>query len=312
MRGRRYPEDLTVKAISLRQNGWSLQEICEALALPKTTVQGWVKHVALTDTQHLRLKAKAIESAARGRPLAELAWQQKIDQWKAGIRSQVRHLATLPFNNPHVAQLACGLLYICEGAKYPTSRGMSFANTDPRMVKLFLKLLREHFAIDEKKFRVRVMHRWDQDGERLKIFWSEVTAIPLNQFYPSYADRRTQGHPTRKAGYRGICSLQYVSTTLQYLLQAIGENVLDLVETTHNRTPREENTLDVLGEPPPPHYQTVRFPVFPEEELVEQEGIEPSASCMPCKRSVQTELLPQEESNYNTAGSRVSMKRQCG
>ncbi len=37
-----------------------------------------------------------------------------------------------------------GILYICEGAKYPAARQLGFANTDPRMIRFFVLLLRQH------------------------------------------------------------------------------------------------------------------------------------------------------------------------
>ena len=119
-------------------------------------------------------------------------------------------------------------MYLCEGGKYPSSRHLTFGNTDPAMIKTFLTLLRQHYEIAESKFRVRVMHRWDQDGAALRRYWSRVTGIPLRQFYRSYADRRTKGTPTRKYTYKGVCSVQYGDTTTQYELQAIGEAVLKM------------------------------------------------------------------------------------
>lgn len=282
MRGRRYPDDLRAKAVALRERGYSLQEISDALHVPKNTLSGWLVHVRLTPAQRRRLQSKIIESGARGRPLAVLAWQRKIAVWKTEIQARVQHLASLPWTSSELAKLTCGLLYICEGGKYPATRCLSFGNSDPRMIQLFLSLFRRYFNVDEQKFRVSVLRRWDQDHAMLEKFWSEVTAIPLAQFYSSKADRRTKGYPTRQPNYHGVCRLQYLSTTLQYELQAIGEGVLNIQCS------------------------------MPEKKLVEQEGLEPSASSMPSRRSVQTELLPHAGRHYSIASSTVSMNRRCG
>jgi len=210
MRGIRYPEQTRAKAVALRTSGWSLAEIAALLEIPKNTLSGWLRQVQLTDAQRQRIKAKELASAARGRSLAVIAWRKKIEAWKAEIRQRVEPLGSLPFGDPNIGRLTCGLLYICEGSKYPTSRFLSFGNTDSRMIRLFLLLLRQHFPVDETKFRVRVMHRWDQDGEQLKCFWSEVTGIPLRQFYPAYVDQRTKGKPTQRTDYRGVCCVSYL------------------------------------------------------------------------------------------------------
>ena len=127
-----------------------------------------------------------------------------------------------------LAKLICGILYLCEGAKYPSSKQMIFGSTDPRLIKTFLCLLRNNFAIDEKKIRCRIMHRHDQGGKRLNRYWSHVTQIPLRQFYKDYADKRTKGFATKKQDYRGICAVQYNSVDLQYELQCIGESIYSI------------------------------------------------------------------------------------
>ena len=255
MRGYRHSPELQAKAVARRAEGHSLQEISDQLCVPKNTIQGWVRRVVLTETQRHRLESKAVERAAYGRPLAVIAWQRKIEAWKQSIEGQVSHIGPLPFSDSTIAKLTCGLLYICEGAKYPTTQGVGFANTDPRMIACFLNLLRREFAIDESKLRIRVMHRWDQDGEILREFWSKVTRIPIAQSYRSYADRRTKGHPTRQAGYHGVCCLHYPSTAVQYQLQAIGESVL---KSALSQQPTEGTNL--VAEAGAPPYSTIAFP----------------------------------------------------
>jgi abortive infection bacteriophage resistance protein len=70
------------------------------------------------------------------------------------------------------------------------------------------------------------MHRWDQDGRKLNKYWSKQTGISLKQFYKSYKDKRTKDQPTKNKEYKGICSIQYFDTNIQFELQAIGESLL--------------------------------------------------------------------------------------
>jgi len=209
---------------------------------------------------------KVVESAARGRPLAVLAWQRKIETWKEGIRAAVEDIGALPFTQSDAGKLACGMLYICEGGRYPATRHLAFANTDPRMIRFFLLLLRRYFSIDEAKLRVRIMHRWDQDGETLGRFWSRATGIPSRRFYRPYRDRRTRGKPTRRKDYHGICHLQYFDTTLQYQLQAIGESALRLAEDGNGRAAVGDAPPGLVREPPAPRYRALRFAAFPERD----------------------------------------------
>lgn len=221
-----YSNKIKQKVRNLRSQGWSLGEITLKTKIPKNTISGWVKDIQLTETQKKRIKEKIIESGAIGRPLAVKVNREKIEKWKSDIRSKVRHYEDFALRNPKAGRLICGLLYLCEGAKYPSTRGLIFGNTDPVMIRYFLNLLKKTFNIDEKKLRCRVMYRWDQNSRELNKYWSKITGIPLYHFFETVADKRTKGKPTLKRGYKGVCSIQYSSTSLQFELQSIGEAII--------------------------------------------------------------------------------------
>lgn len=120
----------------------------------------------------------------------------------------------------------CGLLYLCEGSKYPSTRCLAFGNLDPEIIKAFLNLLRKYFHIRENKLRCRIIPRWDQDINELQSFWSNITKIPLGSFYKTISDKRTKGKVTAKKDYRGVCVIYYCDTSLQFELQSIGETII--------------------------------------------------------------------------------------
>ena len=224
---RSYRPVIRARARALRQRGYTHAEICARLGqIPKATLAGWLKDIYLDRQQQQRIHRKIIASAAKGRPLARVAWAKKMARWRRQIETRARPFGTLPFLHPTIGKLVCGIMYLCEGGKYPASRQLMFGNTNPALIRTFLTFLRQYYQVDEGKLRARVIHRWDQKGLLLKAYWSRVTRIPRSQFYPSYADKRTKGIPTRKHDYRGVCCVQYGDTNLQYELQAIGEAVL--------------------------------------------------------------------------------------
>lgn len=221
-----YSIQIKQKVRHLRSQGWSLGEISPKMKIPKNTISGWVKDIQLTRKQKKRIKEKIITSCAIGRLLAAKLMRQKMEKWKEGIREKVKYFKKLPLQNPEIGKLICGVLYLCEGAKYPSTRGLIFGNSDPEIIRCFLNLLRESFDIEEHKLRCRVMYRWDQDIKQLNRYWSKITKIPLKQFLKTTPDKRTKGIPTRKISYKGVCSIQYSSTYLQFQLQAIGEIII--------------------------------------------------------------------------------------
>ncbi len=114
-----------------------------------------------------------------------------------------------------------GALYLAEGTKGDRS-GLTFGNSDPEIVRLFLSLLRECFVLDEAKFRCTLQARAGQDIAVLEDFWCRVTGIPMSKFYGARIDQRSGGKLTRKPDYKGVCRIDYLSTALLYEVLAIG------------------------------------------------------------------------------------------
>ena len=81
------------------------------------------------------------------------------------------------------------MLYWAEGAKaqpYKKHWVLDLANSDPKMIKLFLKFLRKICGVNEQKLRVLLYCYINQDVSFLKNYWHKVTNIPLEQFTKPY------------------------------------------------------------------------------------------------------------------------------
>lgn len=221
-----YSQKIRKRARNLRRKGWSLGEISLKMKIPKNTISSWVRDIQLTNQQTKRIKEKIASSGVVGRPLAIEVNRKKIEQWKEDTRNSVKHFENIFLNNPELGKLACGLLYLCEGSKYPSTRCLVFGNSDPWIIRCFINLLRNSFNIDEKKLRCRIMFRYDQNLQELNKYWSNITRIPLHNFYKSKPDSRTKGKSTLKDNYKGICAVHYLSTNLQFKLQSIGEIII--------------------------------------------------------------------------------------
>jgi hypothetical protein len=100
-------------------------------------------------------------------------------------------------------------LYAGEGSKRDGSAKL--ANTDPRMVALFLAWLRRFFDVDESRLRVRLYLHQGLDLDVAIDFWSQLTAIPISQFgkpyraVPDPSIRRSK-HPLGCPGVSYGCS----------------------------------------------------------------------------------------------------------
>ena len=224
---RRHPPELRVKAVVLRRQGFSLNELCDFLNVPKLTVQGWVKDIRLSAKAKRRIRWRVLEGGKVARARARVVNGQALEAWKREIQNSSRIEVDHIQLTQELGRLICAVMYSCEGTKYPSARSLGFGNSDPRMIRFFLHLLRTCFVVDEKKFRCQVLHRCDQNLRALTRYWSQITRIPREQFYSSKPDQRTKGKPTLRKDYRGVCSITYFNTTLQFTLQSLAEALME-------------------------------------------------------------------------------------
>lgn len=79
-------------------------------------------------------------------------------------------------------------LYLCEGTKarkYPDGRkyfAVEFTNKDPRVIRIFMKFLREIIVAEEQRVKAQLFIYPDHNEAKLKNFWSSLTNIPKERF----------------------------------------------------------------------------------------------------------------------------------
>ncbi|MBI3764127.1 MAG: hypothetical protein HY260_19980, partial [Chloroflexi bacterium] len=78
-------------------------------------------------------------------------------------------------------QLAIGL-YIGEGKKQ-SDADVSLSNTEPRVIQVFLRFIREICRVDEEKIFAWINVFDDAQLERAQSYWEEVTRLSSSQFY---------------------------------------------------------------------------------------------------------------------------------
>lgn len=98
------------------------------------------------------------------------------------------------------------MLYWAEGNKQENT--VDLANSDPKMIKIFLNSLREICQVDEKRLRAFVYCYANQNTEKLESFWSKITKIPRSQFQKTYV--RKDYSPTKKGKMKhGLVHIRY-------------------------------------------------------------------------------------------------------
>jgi hypothetical protein len=208
------------KSQQLRKTGYSHAQIAEKLSVPRGTVVSWNRNIQMAPSAVARLERRMEETRNRGRRSAMEAHQQRKLVRKQNAKEKASGLAPV-LNDSAVKELVLAALYLGEGSKGDRS-ALTFGNSDPEIITLFLRLLRSTKSIDESRFRCTVQVRAGQDVKRLECFWSQITEIPLTQFYTARVDIRGGGKVMRKPEYKGVCRLDYLSTVLLYEVLAVG------------------------------------------------------------------------------------------
>ncbi len=202
------------KTIKLRKLGKTYREIVELLGknIPKSTISGWCKNISLKNRHVQRIKNKIHSNITSARTLALKTNKLKRLDYLKSVEKRICHLKNI-LENTDIAKISIAMLYLGEGAK-STKGSLMFGNSNPQIIKLFLKLLRYCYVIDESKFRCTLQCRADQDIEILENFWSNITHVPLSRFYKARIDQRTIGKKTKKIDYRGVCRIDYFSADI--------------------------------------------------------------------------------------------------
>jgi len=114
-----------------------------------------------------------------------------------------------------VLKIAGIMLYWGEGSKKGNT--VALANSDPLMVSVFMKFLRDVCGIDDHRTRATIHYYDDHKPEELLRYWSRITKISKPQFYKPFLHSGTKGTYKKKSRY-GTISVQYSDKKLLQLI----------------------------------------------------------------------------------------------
>lgn len=213
------------KAISLRQQGLSIKTIEKQLSIPRSTLSGWFRDIKLTAAQKQKLKKDWKTALIKARVQA-IAWhnaQRELRILNAKNEAD-KVLNNINTNNKITLELALSMLYLGEGSK---STQTSMGNSNPEIVKFFLKCLQILYEIKPSDLKYYLHLRSDQDGEKMKKYWSNKIKVPVNKF--SYTkDRRTAKSKTFQ-NYKGVCVVHVGRIAIQRKLGFISSGFCEKI-----------------------------------------------------------------------------------
>lgn len=225
-RSRTYPIEIRERARSLRQVGWTYTEIIAELGedIPKNTLHYWVRDITLTDEQQERIRQKEREARAAGRPLAA-EWHREQKRLRLQAAEEwAEPLATRLSTDREALLLMLAALWLGEG--YKRDDVLMFGNSDPRIIKGWVEILRSTFEIDESKFACQLYLSEGMPEQEYQAYWSSITGIPLDKFQKSGFKKAEAVGKIRREGYKGVCKVIYHSAELRRQIGALGWQLL--------------------------------------------------------------------------------------
>lgn len=220
---------LKQKVKELRKKGKTYSEINKELniVMPKNTLSYWCKGVILPSWYLKKIKHLNIESLKKARVASLKINKEKRRKYLTLLLK--KNTDSIKKINISTQKLLLSILYLGEGAKYISAPCLTLGNSNPLIIKFYLKLLKNCYTIDKSKFRGRIQCRFDQNIKALESFWINITGIEKKQFYPTYVDRRTIGKPTLKKNYNGVCTIHYFDAKIQIELELLAKLIIDKV-----------------------------------------------------------------------------------
>src|SRR3989338_617423 len=179
-------------AIKLRLSGKSYTQISRELIVAKSTLSSWLANIEIGEGAreqiNARGRAKAIEALVkRNRQQTVLA----IERATKLQNDFSRRIGSLSRRDVLMIGLA---LYWAEGhkrlivkdGKERTYHPVELTNSDPGIVKIFIRFLRETFGVVPRDIKVELRLFEHQDAGRAIDFWSKATSIPRKNFRKPY------------------------------------------------------------------------------------------------------------------------------
>ena len=177
-----------------QQENLSMAQIAEKLKLSPSTIRYWL------DKNNIKRRTRS----------------EAINDW------YLTKFHKIPFqlkdrlsDDEKTLKTAGIMLYWGEGAK--SGNVVKFTNSDPYMIKLFLKFLRGICGIDEKRLKALLHIYPDHNEKELLLFWAEKTKIPKERFYKSYLHVGKKGTYKQKSKF-GTLTVNYPDKRLFKLI----------------------------------------------------------------------------------------------
>lgn len=198
-----------IEAIKLRKLGRSYNEILKEVSIAKSTLSVWLKDiwVAKKQTQRLTLKRKLAQQKAH-----ETCRNNRIVK-ESGIiekaKSEIQSISRKEL------WLIGAILYWAEGSKqkaHNVSQRVSFGNSDPNMILLFVRWAKEICKCAKDDFIYSLYIHKNADKDKAEKFWENIVDGKLAWVYLKRHNPKSKRRNNNE-GYHGLLRVDIKKST---------------------------------------------------------------------------------------------------
>ncbi|TSC90599.1 MAG: Uncharacterized protein G01um10142_346 [Parcubacteria group bacterium Gr01-1014_2] len=170
-------QDNKKRAVELRKKGFSYSEIKKSLFVPKSTLSYWLKKIKLSESQLQRLKRKRSEAGKAGSRFKKLKTVEMIERIQRVSAAEIQKISKRELWMMGI------MLYWRDRNKNDLKKGVRFTSSDPNLIKLFLKWLREIGQLKREEIQFDIfLNRRKRNMNRAINYWAEITRYPQYSF----------------------------------------------------------------------------------------------------------------------------------
>ncbi|WP_406292941.1 hypothetical protein [Streptomyces sp. NBC_00624] len=199
-------DDLRDRARELRQQGRTYDQIQAELGGPKSSISLWVRDLPKPDPRYSPTERLALMNA--GLVGLRASREKEREETKRLAREAVGDLSDRELF------LAGVTLYWAEGSKdkaYSRRESLQFINSDPDVIKLYLRWL-DLLGVTHERRHMRVSIHESADAPGTERFWAQPAGIPASELKKTTLKKHNPKTTRRNTteSYRG-CLIIYVT-----------------------------------------------------------------------------------------------------
>lgn len=151
--------------------------------------------------------------------------KKREENYKEIYKKQQKRFKNLSQESFFIAGL---MLYSGEGDKKNKNR-INLANTDPLIVKFFIKWLNDFLSVKKEKIKIQLHLYENMDIEEEKNFWINELKVKKAQLYkPSIRKLQKASFSYKESFRHGTCSIYVCNTKKKMEIMAAIQSFFDL------------------------------------------------------------------------------------